>query len=141
MPLLVGDGLLAVALIVLWVFCIVDVIRSPELAVRHLPKLVWLVVVLVLPDVGSIVWLVLGRPQGAGTRREPRHGHMDAFPEYDRPGRFRAANPEDDAEFLLRLRERAEDQRRRAAEQRRIAEQRESDERARRDTTGGGTQA
>ncbi len=39
------------------------------------------------------------------------HGHP-SFPEYDRPGRAVAANPEDDEAFLRGLRERAEEQRR-----------------------------
>jgi hypothetical protein len=136
MPLLVGDGLGLVLLLVLWIFCIVDVIRSPETDIRHLPKLVWLLIVFVLPDVGSILWLILGRPVGHG-RREPRHQHMNAFPEYDRPGRFQAANPDDDAEFLRQIRSRAEEQRRKAAEQRKIAEQREAEERRRQAPDGG----
>jgi hypothetical protein len=37
--------------------------------------------------------------------------HGPAFPEYDRPGRAAATNPEDDEAFLRGLRERAEQQR------------------------------
>jgi hypothetical protein len=39
------------------------------------------------------------------------------FPEYDRPGRFAAADPEADEAFLRKVRERAEEQRRKAREQ------------------------
>jgi hypothetical protein len=39
------------------------------------------------------------------------HGHP-SFPEYDRPGRAMATNPDDDEAFLRGLRERAEEQRR-----------------------------
>ncbi len=42
-----------------------------------------------------------------------------AFPEYDRPGRAAAADPDADAAFLEQVRARAEEQRRRAAEQKR----------------------
>ncbi len=60
-----GEGVLGIALLFLWVFCIFDVISSEPDLVRNLPKLVWLLVVIILPDVGSIAWLILGRPRGA----------------------------------------------------------------------------
>ncbi len=44
---------------------------------------------------------------------------MPDFPEYDRPGRAAATTPEADVEFLGRVLERAEEQRRRTAEQKR----------------------
>ncbi|MDQ1701286.1 MAG: hypothetical protein QOF57_538 [Frankiaceae bacterium] len=136
MPLFLGEGAIGMALLVLWIFCIIDVIRTPDVDTRNLPKLLWLLVVLIVPDVGSILWLLLGRPHGPAARREPRHGHMNSFPEYDRPGRFAATNPDDDAEFLAAIRERAEAQRKRAAEQRRVAEAQEAEERARRKRGG-----
>jgi hypothetical protein len=113
-PIFGGFGLL---LLGLWVFCIVDVIVSDEYEVRNLPKLAWLVIVLLLPDIGSIIWLVAGRPQGARAGSVPRG--TSRFPEYDRPGRRTAVKPEDDEEFLRRCRERAEQQRQAAKEQRR----------------------
>jgi len=60
-----GEGALGIALLFLWVFCIFDVIASEPTIVRNLPKLVWLLIVIIVPDVGSIAWLVLGRPRGA----------------------------------------------------------------------------
>jgi len=42
-----------------------------------------------------------------------------AYPEYDRPGRFAATNPEDDEVFLRQVRERAEEQRRQYREKQR----------------------
>jgi hypothetical protein len=106
MPIFGGFGLLLLAL---WIFCIVDVITSDEYQVRNLPKLAWLLIVLLLPDIGSIVWLIAGRPQGARVGPAPRSNPR--FPEYDRPGRHVAVNPDDDEEFLRRCRERAEQQR------------------------------
>ena len=47
------------------------------------------------------------------------HGHPSSFPEYERPGRAVAANPEDDEAFLRGVRERAEEQRRAYREQQR----------------------
>ena len=108
----------------LWVFCAIDVIMSRDDEVRHLPKLGWLVLVLLFPLVGSVAWLAAGRPRKASSahgRRAP------AFPEYDRPGRAAAPSPESDEEFLRRCRERAEEQRRRAREAARDPEEPESD--------------
>ena len=103
-----GFGLLTMAL---WVFCLVDVIGSPEGEVRNLPKVPWLLIVLFFPLAGSVAWLVAGRPQGAvGRSRHERAA--PGFPEYDRPGRAAATKPEDDADFLRRVRERADEQRR-----------------------------
>ena len=132
MPLFFAGGLFGFALLCLWVFCIIDVVRTPESDMRNLPKLVWLFIVIFLPDVGSIVWLLLGRPTAPSLPREARHQHMNSYPEYDRPGRFAATSPDDDAEFLQGLRARAEEQRKRAADQRREAELREEQENARR---------
>src|SRR5438132_9161124 len=60
-----GEGVLGIALLFLWIFCIFDVISSEPELVRNLPKLVWLLIVIIIPDVGSIAWLILGRPRGA----------------------------------------------------------------------------
>ncbi len=55
-------------LIAFWIYCIFDVIATDEVLVRSLPKLVWLFIVVVLPTIGSIAWLALGRPVFAGWR-------------------------------------------------------------------------
>ncbi len=65
---LAGGGLIGFLLIALWVYCILDVIATDEMLVRSLPKLAWLLIVVVLPTVGSIAWLALGRPVFAGWR-------------------------------------------------------------------------
>ena len=66
---------------------------------------------LLFPLAGSIAWLVAGRPQGAPGRSTYERQVPD-FPEYDRPGRAAATQPADDEEFLRKVRERAEEQRR-----------------------------
>jgi hypothetical protein len=109
-----GFGLVVFAL---WVFSLVDVISSDEGAIRHLPKLWWLLIVLFFPFAGSVAWLVAGRPVGAGGPR-PYERAVPQYPEYDRPGRAAATNTEDDDEFLRKVRERAEEQRRTYREQR-----------------------
>lgn len=100
-------------IVVLWVFCVVDVILTRPDRARHLPKIGWLVLVLLFPLVGSVAWLVAGRPR-AGRAPGPS---ATGFPEYDRPGRVAGVSPESDEEFLRRCRERAEEQRRRHREQ------------------------
>lgn len=103
-----GFGLVVFAL---WVFSLVDVISSDEGAIRHLPKVWWLLIVLFFPFAGSVAWLVAGRPAGPG--RTSRHERaMPQYPEYDRPGRAAATSPDDDEDFLRKVRERAEEQRR-----------------------------
>ena len=116
--MLLFDGAFGLVLLGLWIFCVIDVIVTDESQCRNLPKLVWLLVVLILPDVGSIIWLVAGHPWQTGHQR-PAGRVESRFSEYDRPARFAVPNPEDDEAFLRQLRERAEDQRRRAREERR----------------------
>ncbi|WP_024793949.1 PLD nuclease N-terminal domain-containing protein [Tomitella biformata] len=107
-------GLLIMAL---WLFSLIDAITADDGGIRHLPKAVWVIAVLLVPLVGSLAWLFLGRPVrgpvwgggtggGAARRNSP-------FPEYEtKPGRYVAQTPEADAEFLRQCRARAEEQRR-----------------------------
>ena len=76
-------------LIALWLYCIFDVIATDEILVRSLPKMAWLFIVILLPDIGSIAWLALGRPQFAGWRPGDTEG---------RPTR-RVTGPEDRPDF------------------------------------------
>lgn len=117
---------IGLAALALWIFCLVDVIGSSDAAVRNLPKLGWLVIVLLLPLAGSLAWLVAGRPQDEPGRSRHERA-VPAFPEYDRPGRAAALSPEDDEDFLRRVRERAEEQRRayRASQREREVEEHE----------------
>ncbi|MEV0619091.1 PLD nuclease N-terminal domain-containing protein [Nonomuraea sp. NPDC050404] len=101
---------LGLATLVLWLYCLFDAITTPNELCRNLPKIFWVVIVLLFPLIGSVAWLVAGRPErSSGAVTQP-----SAFPEYDRPGRFAASSPDDDEEFLRRCRERAEEQRRNA---------------------------
>ena len=121
-----------VVILILWIYCLVDVITSRDGEARHLGKTVWIFIVLLFPLVGSLAWLILGRPTEARplTRGE---GAAPSFPEYERRGRFAAADPEKDEEFLRQVRERAEQQRKAyEAKQRaeREAQERERSQRA-----------
>jgi hypothetical protein len=107
--------------LVLWIYCVVEVILTKDEDTRHLGKTVWLLLVLFFPLVGSIAWLAVGRPAKGSGSRSPYEREAPAFPEYDRPGRAAAASAEADEEFLRKVRERAEEQRRRERERRREA--------------------
>lgn len=101
----------------LWIFSLVEVISTDEGAIRSLPKVWWLLIVLFFPLAGSVAWLVAGRPVAA--RPSPYQRPVPQYPEYDRPGRAAARNPDDDEAFLRQVRARAEEQRRSYRESRR----------------------
>ena len=68
--------------------------------------------VLVFGIFGALAWYVLGRPETRGPRTLGRYERATPeFPEYDRPGRAAATDPEKDEEFLRQVRARAEEQR------------------------------
>jgi hypothetical protein len=115
---LYGGGVLALVEVVLLVYCVLNVITTPEGEVRNLPKLLWLLLVVVLPLVGGIAWLIAGRPQGP-PRSLPRRGDEGTPSAQRRREPPAVLRPDDDEAFLRSLRERAEQQRRRAEQQRR----------------------
>lgn len=127
---ILADGFVGLALLALFVFCVIDVLTTPEHEVRNLPKLGWLLIVIVLPLVGSVAWLVAGRRQGPSQREYRSTTPARAYPEYDRPNRAVPSRPDDDEAFLAQVRARAEAQRR-DYDLRRRAEQAEEENRQR----------
>lgn len=112
------DGLMGLITLALWIFCLVDVVTTDASLCRNLPKGGWLLLVLLLPLIGSIVWLVAGRPQAAPSL--PYKGnHGPALPLRDLSTRPTASSPDDDEAYLRSLRDRAEEQRQIYREQRR----------------------
>ena len=95
----------------LWIHCLVDVISRSAGEIRNLPKLWWILLVLFFPLAGSVAYLVAGRPR-SNSRASPHERAVPEFPEYDRPGRAAATSTQNDEEFLRKVRERAEEQRR-----------------------------
>lgn len=124
MLVLYADGALGIALLVLWVYSLFDVITSDVSQIRNLPQWAWVVIVLVLGElgVGPVLWFLAGRPRRT-TGPEQRRDRTRLPPEYDRPGRAVASSPDDDAAFLAGLQRRAAEQRRAAAEPDRSTEQ------------------
>lgn len=106
LPLLLELGLL--------VYALVDCIQTPGGAQRNLPKWAWIVLILVLPLVGSIAWLVAGRPDRRGQDVPWPATGTAGYPEYERPrGRGRrSVAPDDDPDFLAGLAAQREDERR-----------------------------
>ena len=120
--MLVRGGLgLGIIVFAVWVYCLLEVIMTDESRIRNLSKTTWIMIVLLTFEVGAVAWLVAGRPT-AQPRDLPYKGNtgrpVPRYPEYDRPGRFAATNPDDDEAFLRQVRERAEQQTRAAREQR-----------------------
>ncbi len=72
----------------LTVWALLDLAQTPRPRVRGLPKPVWMIVVLLVPVLGPLAWLGLGRapaPPSGGIQRP------------------RPLAPDDDPEFLHRL--------------------------------------
>lgn len=78
----------AVAVLVIFVYGLVDVIRTEGRLTRGISKPAWIVVMVILPVLGAILWLLIGRPRGAAPVR----------PAYSHP-----TSPDDDPDFLRNL--------------------------------------
>jgi hypothetical protein len=93
-----------VLLLAVWIFAIFDVIKTERALCRNLPKELWLLLVIILPDVGAIAWLIMGRPVNA--RFRPGSTESRA------PGTLWSAaprqpiGPEDSADFMKTAEER-----------------------------------
>lgn len=64
-------------LLAVYIWFIIDVIRTPRTQTRSLPKWVWLLIVLLVPIIGGVLWFIWGRMRPApgsrfGRRRGPR---------------------------------------------------------------------
>ncbi len=114
--MLLFDGGLGFVFALVWIFCVVDVIMTPERLCRNLPKLAWVLIVLLFLDIGALAWLIAGRPWAARTWGAGAPTLASRPPVPAATGPSRPTNPDDDEEFLASLRLRAEEQRRRARE-------------------------
>ena len=81
--------------LVLSVYALFSCIQTPDEDVPHLPKLVWIVLIVFVPFAGPIVWLLMSRAhanrQDTVVRRQP-----------PRPT-ARPVAPDDDPDFLKSL--------------------------------------
>ena len=83
LPFLIG--------IAMTIYALVDAIQTNESLIQYLPKIYWIVLILLFPWVGPIAWLVAGKQHG------PLHGRTE--PRYPKPPR----GPDDDPDFLRNL--------------------------------------
>ena len=75
---------------VLMIYCLVEVAQADSERVRHAPRWLWAAAIIVLPGVGAVAWLILGRPRAHTAPKQA-------------PPRPKA--PDDDPDFLRKLRE------------------------------------
>lgn len=82
----------------LWIYAFVDCLNTPEEEVRHLPKVVWVIIVLLFGEVlvGPVAWLVTGK-----VRRAPETGSTPS--EWHRNAASSWVAPDDNPEFLKSL--------------------------------------
>ncbi|MBX6384178.1 MAG: PLDc_N domain-containing protein [Microbispora sp.] len=90
--------IIGLALLALWLYCLFDVITTPEEDVRNLPKFMWVFIVVLLADVGALTWLLVGRPRRRDALYGPVGGREWAPRSGDAP-----RGPDDDPEFLRSL--------------------------------------
>lgn len=111
------DGVGGLLVLALWIFCFIDVLVTPESSCRNLPKLAWVFIVLLVPFLGSIGWLVAGRPWDRASQQYVSSRSSSRLTPTRTGAPARPMSPDDDEEFLAGLRKRAEEQRQRAREQ------------------------
>jgi hypothetical protein len=66
--MLEADSLVGVLLLLFWIWALLDCIATDSAMCRNLPKTMWIVLVLILPDIGALAWVLLGRPEKASWR-------------------------------------------------------------------------
>lgn len=87
-----GKALLVVIVVVLAVYSLFDVMAAPKRQIRMLPRLLWLVVVLI-PVAGALLWLAFGKARQDSSPPPPP----------PRPHRPTPRGPDDDPDFLRGL--------------------------------------
>ena len=60
--MLARGGIFGLLLLALWLWALYDVITTPKGTERNLPKVAWVFIVFLFFALGSLAWLVLGRP-------------------------------------------------------------------------------
>lgn len=119
-------GAMSLLLFAFTFYCLLDVVLTDEHEVRNLPKLVWVLLVVLLWGIGGMVWLLAGRParqgaapgggaapplRGAGPQRQPGNHPVGRDRLAPPPVNRAPRGPDDDPDFLRRLDERLRDER------------------------------
>lgn len=103
--LIIGGAALIVGLTL---YTLLDAVRTPAYEARTLPKWLWVLVTLLFPVVGPLMWLILGRPKAQPAAGAPRPG----FGQRRSTPAPSVSSPDDDEEYLRWLKAKAERERR-----------------------------
>ncbi len=71
------------------VYCVVEVAQAPTFGVRRMPRWLWATAIICVPLVGSVCWILLGRPNAESLGKRQRN--------------LRPSAPDDDVDFLRGL--------------------------------------
>jgi hypothetical protein len=91
-------GFFFVIALVFWLWALFDTITADRERVRNLPKVGWVLVVLLGFEIGAAAWLFLGRPKG-----QPFPGRPGALGPRPGGGGSGPVGPDDDPDFLKGL--------------------------------------
>lgn len=94
--------LILIVLSVVWLFALVEAISSDEAVIRNLPKMAWVILIVLAPPVGSIAWFIAGRPHGERVRLVGEN----PTPRPQIPAPRRPLGPEDSPQFSTYIEER-----------------------------------
>jgi hypothetical protein len=100
--------IIGLALLAFWLYCLLDAVTTPGTEVRTLPKVLWILVVVVFAGLGGLMWLLLGRPQRAMEAVQGRTGMVNSPDRRPRPEAPRG--PDDDPDFIRDLERRLRDE-------------------------------
>ncbi|MGW0564195.1 PLD nuclease N-terminal domain-containing protein [Streptomyces sp. NPDC003016] len=86
----------------LWIYAFIDCLNTPEEEVRHLPKVVWVIIVLLFGEVliGPVAWLAVGK-----VRKGARNGSGGTPSEGRRGPKNTWVAPDDNPDFLKSLKD------------------------------------
>ncbi len=91
--------ILAPIVILLVIFSVVDIAVLERSRVRFLPKLAWIVLVVILPIAGPVIWFIVGR----GRPGENNSVSVPGSSSGSSSSRLGRVAPDDDPDFLGRL--------------------------------------
>lgn len=95
--------------VVVFVYGLIDCLRSEPSDVRSIPKSAWILVIVLLNVIGVALWFLFGRPQYAssatGSSVGQRMGGPSSGPNRSASpgGHARSSAPDDDPQFLRNL--------------------------------------
>ena len=103
--MLFGSGFLLLVAIAVWLWALVDAFSTDAEKVRGLPKAAWIILILIFMDIGAFLWFAFGRARGQIRTRVPQADRWQPDGGLPVARRGGPVAPDDDPEFLLRLRD------------------------------------